>query len=58
MTKENTYVRPDGYRACRECMLEADRRYRANKLLRYGISTKGINDNPRDWDGVDKVVIK
>lgn len=27
-TKENIYVRPDGYKACRECMLAADKRYR------------------------------
>jgi hypothetical protein len=28
MTADNTYIRPDGYGACRECMLDADKRYR------------------------------
>jgi hypothetical protein len=28
LTGDNIYYRPDGYPACRECMLEADKRYR------------------------------
>jgi hypothetical protein len=28
---ENTYIRPDGHRACRECRREAKRRYRERK---------------------------
>jgi hypothetical protein len=31
MTADNTYIRPDGYPACRECMLDADKRYREKK---------------------------
>lgn len=33
LVKENIYVRPDGYEACRECMLLADKKYRAKKAV-------------------------
>jgi hypothetical protein len=38
MSEENTYIRPDGYRACRDCMLDADKRYRENKK-RVGVNS-------------------
>jgi hypothetical protein len=34
MTAENSYQRKDGYMACRECMLEADKRYRDREQFR------------------------
>lgn len=36
MTPDNSYKRPDGYDACRECMLNADKRYREKQKEQVG----------------------
>lgn len=37
LTPENIYMRKDGYRQCRDCMLLADKRYHRRRQFRMKV---------------------